>query len=559
MRRRIFASICGVALAALLVVSACVVGLNYAQESTDTWESLQAKAAYVAAGLQTQGEDYLQAVRGYTGRITLIAPDGTVLFDDREDAATMDNHADRPEVRQALETGTGRDQRKSQTLGTRTLYYAQRLPDGNVLRVAMGADSVFSEAMRFVPVLLVILVLLVLLAALVARRQTKAILAPVNDVDLDAPLRSSAYEELSPLLRRIAAQREQIDTQMKELWAQKREFEAITRNMAEGLLVVGRDGLVLTINESARRILGAEAPPEGDEGPRPVLAYNRNLQLDAAVRQAAVGERVEQVLELNGRKYRVVASPNRGGDGAPSGVVVLLMDDTERLEAEARRREFSANVSHELKTPLTSISGYAEIMKNGLVKPEDTVDFAGRIYDEASHLIALVEDILKLSRLDEKPASLVRERLALYALADRVAESLAPRAEQAGVRLDVDGNETLAVEGVPSILGEVVYNLIDNGIRYNRPGGSVDVRVARDGGDALLTVADTGIGIPPAHMDRVFERFYRVDKSHSRAGGGTGLGLSIVKRGVLFHEGEIDLASEPGKGSTFCIRLPAAD
>ena len=552
MKRRIFLCVCIVSMASVLLLAVCVVGLAYHGASEDTWANLQAKDYYLSAGYEEGGEAYLQTVRGYEGRITLIAPDGTVLFDDREDPAGMENHAGRPEVAGALEDGVGRDERISETLDERTLYYALRLPDGNVLRVSDTTDSMWGEALRLIPAMLGIMALLVLGAALVARWQTGALLAPINRIDLDAPLEAGSYGELSPLLRRIASQREEIDAQMAEMKRRQEEFSTVTANMEEGLFVVNHEGQVLSINRSARHILGVgEREVQGE----PVLSLSRNLELDAAVKAAVAGRRVEQVFTLMGRKFQLRASPAQG-EGGVQGAVVLLVDETEKLEAEQNRREFSANVSHELKTPLTSISGYAEIMQGGLVKPEDVGEFAGRIYSETNRLIQLVEDIIKLSRLDERdPEPATEEDVELLALAEEMAGSLREKAQEAGVSLQVAG-APVHLPAQRSILCEVLYNLIENAIRYNKPGGAVKVEVGEEGPDATVSVSDTGVGIPPEHQDRVFERFYRVDKSHARESGGTGLGLSIVKRGAMFHGGEVELVSSTAAGSVFRLRLP---
>ncbi len=551
MKKKIFASICLVSLASLLLLFLCVLALAYTRGTANAFSTLQSDASYVAAGYKTSGLDYLKNIRGYPGRITLVAQDGTVLFDDRQDPAQMENHAQRPEVAEAMQNGTGRSQRQSDTLGERTLYYAVRLGDGEVLRMSMQAASASASALRLIPWLLAVSLLLVAGAAGVARWQTKRILAPLNAIDLDAPMDSEGYEEIAPLLRRIDAQKKQIGEKAAELKRQQEEFAAVTQSMDEGLLLTDPEGVVLTINQSAQRILGLQAGSEG----QPLLALCRDLGLQKAAKEAAGGKRCEQELEAGGRKYRLLASPARRAEGPPHGAVLMLMDDTEKLEAEQNRREFSANVSHELKTPLTSISGYAEIIRGGLVQPEDIPAFAGKIYDEAGRLIALIEDILQLSRLDEKDDGQPAEPVELLALCQNTAESLRRAAVEKQVELRVEGEE-LQVPGRPSILLEVVYNLLDNAIRYNRPGGTVEVAVGREEGMAVLRVADTGMGIEPQHQPHVFERFYRADKSHSRQSGGTGLGLAIVKRGVLYHGGQVQLESTPGAGSVFTVWLP---
>lgn len=550
MKKRIFRSICAIALGSLVLLSACVVLLVYRKSTDDGWKMLTGDATYIVAGIQAGGEEYLTGIKGYPGRITLIDPNGTVLYDDSENPAAMDNHADRPEVAAALQDGAGHAERKSDTLNARTLYYAVRLDNGNVLRLSLQADNIAAEAVRFVPWLLAVALLLIVAAALTARWQTRRILAPINALDLDEPFNADAYDELSPLLRKIALQRQQIDEQVGRLRLQQQEFAAITSSMAEGLIVVDKDGRALTVNQSARRILDIDVLPDQ---PLPLLALSRNLVLDETAKYTMGGSRTERVLELDGRQYRLVGSPTLYGQNA-QGAVLLLIDDTERLQAEQTRREFSANVSHELKTPLTSISGYAEIIRDGLVKPQDIPDFAGKIYDESSRLIALISDIIKLSRLDEKQPATQREPVELLELAQDIVKSLEQPAREKDIQVVVTGGP-VTVFGVRSILSEILYNLVENAIRYNKQGGRVEMRLGRKGDDISVRVKDTGMGIPAEHQPHVFERFYRVDKSHARTSGGTGLGLSIVKRGALFHNGSVELHSQVGRGSTFTVLL----
>lgn len=554
MKKRIFRGICGVALASLLVLSVCVVGLVYQRATQDGWERLHIDTVYLSAGYDQQGQAFLEQVSDTTGRITLIAPDGTVLYDDEEDAARMENHADRPEVQQALQQETGRDERDSATFGERQLYYAVRMEDGNVLRVSLSADSMAKQALRMLPWLVLISLCIVALAALVARRITKGILQPINELDLNTPLQTGGYDELSPLLRRLAAQQEQISGQMEDLRARQTEFEAVTGDMDEGLVVLNTQGLVLSLNASARRILGVE--PDADVE-RPLIALNRDVALDEAAKTALSGSRCEGALAMQGRQYRVTASPTWQGGGV-SGALLLLVDDTEKLQAEQLRKEFTANVSHELKTPLTSISGYAELIENGVAKPEDVAEFAGRIHTEAGRLILLVEDIIRLSQLDEKTPVPTKEQLNLLQVARDVAEGLESAAKEKQIEICVQGDD-VSMAAVRSVMVEVLYNLVDNAVRYSPAGTQVSVDVYRRGDEAHISVKDEGPGIAPEHRDRVFERFYRVDKSHSKKNGGTGLGLAIVKNGALYHGGRVELYSEEGKGSRFVVVLPLSD
>ncbi len=553
MKQRIFWSILLSALGGILLLGACVVGLAYQDSSQDAWESLATKAYYFAGAIEDEGTAYLEKIRGYSGRVTLVDTDGTVLFDDRELAANMENHATRPEIQEAMQTGVGQEERVSDTLGERTLYYALRLPSGQVLRTAETESSVIGESLRILPWVLAVIGVLAVAATLVARWQTGAIVRPINKLDLNHPLEEEAYGELAPLLRRISAQKSQLHSQVEEAKRRRDEFDTITRSMDEGLVVLDKDGRVLTLNERVRGILDLK---DTELAGRHILMLSRNVLLEKAVRGAAEGGKVRELIELGGKKYQVTASPSMF-DGEVQGIVLLFLDETDRVLAEEKRREFSANVSHELKTPLTSISGYAEIIHNGLAKHEDARQFAGRIYEEANRLVSLVEDIIRLSRLDEKAEGLAREPVDLYALAQTTAQSLAKAAADAGLSIAVRG-ESAVVCGVPSILGEVMYNLLDNAIRYSDKGAiTLTVGVDKDGKAAAVSVADEGIGIPKEQQGQVFERFYRVDKSHSRDSGGTGLGLAIVKRGVMYHGGSVGLQSELGRGSVFTFSIPA--
>ncbi|MFV0412953.1 MAG: ATP-binding protein [Oscillospiraceae bacterium] len=552
MKRRIFWSMCFIALASIFIVLLLVVSTLYTNVTTATWRTLKVESFYVAEGLKSEGLAYLENVSANQSRITLIAPDGTVLFDDEEPAAQMENHLNRPEVAAALANGTGESQRLSTTLGKNVIYYAVRLEDGNVLRVSLSVNNALGTLFSLIPYLAVIAVGVVLVAGLLSKWQTGKIVKPINTLNLDQPLANDVYGELSPLLRRVEAQNRKIEEQLTQFREKEQEFDTITRNLSEGLVVLNTKGVVLSINQSARQILqvAQEEPTQ-----QHILALNRNLALEELVMNATRGSHREMIWDHQGRKYHLSANPV-WKDKAVDGVVLLMMDETEKQKADEMRREFSANVSHELKTPLTSISGYAEIMQNGVAKQEDMRLFAKRIYKEAIHLIALVEDIIKLSRLDEKDSSFEHEELDMLEFAKQVCTRLEPLAKEKGVTVAVEG-ESAKLWGVRPILEEVIHNLCENAIKYNRAGGSVQVNVQHSRGSALLTVTDTGIGIPVAEQQRVFERFYRVDKSHSKETGGTGLGLSIVKHGVLYHGGSIRLQSEDGKGTSIQVSLPA--
>lgn len=550
MKRRIFWSVCLASIASLLLFGLLVVGIAYYNNLQKSWNSLATKAYYLSTAYTATGEGFLTEVRGYSGRITLVAPDGTVLFDDKEQAQQMENHATRPEIQQAMQEGTGRAQRSSDTLGEQTLYYAIRLKDGSVLRVSEASATVFGQTTQIIPWLLLVMLVVGAFSAFIAHFQTRAIIGPINKINLDKPFEENAYSELSPLLRRIAEQKNQIKKQMTDLQQKQNEITLITQNMDEGLVVVNQDGMVLSLNQSAKNILNIQMEnPIGQH----ILALNRNMALEQAIRSAVEGKKTNESVEFKEKKYQLTASPSLASNQV-KGVVMLLLDVTDKLLAEQQRREFSANVSHELKTPLTSISGYAELIHNGLAKPEDIRDFAGRIQEEATRLITLVEDIIRLSNLDEKAGNLQYSEVNLLSLAHEVADNLTPKAAKKGIAIEIQG-QPVTINGVASILNEIIYNLVDNAIRYSDE-GPITVHIGQQAQQAAITVADRGVGISPAHQEHIFERFYRVDKSHSRDSGGTGLGLAIVKRGAMFHEGSVTLQSTPGQGSTFTVLLP---
>ncbi len=555
MKKAIYKSIVSVSILSILLFGVLAVAIAYYEQMQNVWGALREKAFYIASAIESDDEndDLMEKIHAYEGRLTIVAPDGTVLYDDKYRPADMENHADREEIGEALANGTGEATRTSETLGMRYIYYALRLSDGNVLRVSDEVDGIWRSAAHFIPWLLLTAVGVALLAALAASRLTKRIVNPVNALNLDDPLSGQAYPELSPLLRRVDAQNAKIREQLEELDRRQTEFSAITDSIAEGLIIVDGDGNVVTLNESARDILDVRA---GDVAGKHILSVVRNLELNDAVRTAASGTAAETVLTLSGRAFRLTASPAVAGENV-RGAVLLLVDETEKDAAEKSRREFSANVSHELKTPLTSILGYAEIIRDGVAKDGDVPAFAGRIYNETRRMIELVEDIIRLSKLDEKSTEVTKENVDLLEIANEVVRDLSVRAGEKGVQLAAGGcpAQVFAARG---ILYEVVYNLADNAVRYNRAGGTAMLTVAADGEEAKLSVQDTGPGIAPEHRERIFERFYRVDKSHSRESGGTGLGLSIAKRGASFNGGAVALECSDETGSRFVLTLPLA-
>ena len=549
MSRKIFRSIFLVAEAVLIACMVLLAGVLYEYLSSIQRDQLKIETTLAAQGVENGAEGYFSGLDTAGFRVTWIASDGTVLYDSEADAATMENHRDREEIREALETGYGESVRYSNTLAENRLYCAQRLEDGTVVRVSVTQSSVFSLALGMVPYLLCMIVLTILLSAVLARRLSRRIVAPINKLNLDEPLENNTYEELAPLLTRMEQQRRQIMSQIKELKWKKDEFNAVIDSMSEGLILINTRGQILSINRAATRLFGTDASCVG----RDILTVDRSFSVQELVSAAQSGKHGEIIKELKGRRYLIDASPVVSGDRA-GGIVILAFDITEKALAEQQRREFSANVSHELKTPLQAITGSAELIENGLVKKEDLPRFIGHIRQEASRLVTLIDDIIRLSQLDEGGA-MPQEDVDIKTLAEDVIESLGVKAAEAGVSLAVQGSGG-RIHGVRRLLWEIVFNLCDNAIKYNIKNGSVDVTVNSDEESVQLTVSDTGIGIPPEHQARVFERFYRVDKSHSKATGGTGLGLSIVKHAVLYHGGSIDLQSTPGVGTTVDVRFP---
>lgn len=553
MTQRIFRSIFLVALAVMLSVSALIMGMMYRYTSMETRKELSREAEYIALGIQNEGTayfDYLDKVHLTDSRVTWIAPDGDVLFDSVMEEGEMENHADREEVREAFRDGHGEGERFSSTLSEKTWYCAVRLEDGSVVRLSIETASILTVFFTMTYPLVLILVAIGCVSLFLAFQTAKLITNPINEIDLEHPENAVVYDELSPLLRKVAVQNREIHRQMAELKRRKEEFDTITANMQEGLLVLDAEGAVLSSNEGVLRLLGLSHVEEGQN----VFQLNRSETFRRGVEAALKGEHREEKLELGGRVYELFANPVFR-DGENAGVILVLFDATEKEGREKLRREFTANVSHELKTPLTSISGFAEIMKSGMVRPEDMGNFAGKIYDEAQRLIALIQDIIKLSKLDEKESFLEKEWVELDTLVLEVRERLQPAAEKKNVHL-VANVVPLQVFGVKPVLMEMVYNLCDNAIRYNKTDGEVRMTLREEKGNAILEVADTGIGIAKEEQGRIFERFYRVDASRSAENGGTGLGLSIVKHSAALHHGKISLVSVPGKGTTMKISIP---
>ena len=551
MTKRIFRATLLVGVAVLIASLTLVMGALYSYFGRVQESQLRDELSLAAVGVEQNGMDYLKQLESDQYRITWLRADGAVLYDTRADAESMENHAQRQEVQQALATGEGESSRYSDTLLQKTVYYAKRLPDGTVLRLSAIRVTTGVLVLNMLQPILLVLAVALILSGVLASRLARRITEPLNRLDLEHPLENDTYEELAPLLRRMEHQRRQIDRQMDELRRRSEEFEQITGSMSEGLVLLDEAGVILSINPAARRLLDAAENCVGQD----LLTVDRDVALSDALRQAAEQGHSEFRGQRNGREYQFDVTRIQS-EGRTAGTVLLVFDVTERAFAERNRREFTANVSHELKTPLQGIIGSAELLENGLVKQEDVPRFIGHIRSEAQRLVTLIGDIIRLSQLDEGEP-MPAEPVELLALAREAAESLQSAAAARNVTITVEG-EPVELTGVRRLLYEIVFNLCDNAVKYNTDGGRVQVTVTKENETAAVTVRDTGIGIPPDQQDRVFERFYRVDKSHSKASGGTGLGLSIVKHAVQYHHGAIHLQSEVGKGTEICVTFPVA-
>ena len=556
MRKRIFHSMLLLAIVTILTGALLSGAVAHAVLTERVHAEVRSEARIISQLLPEGGAQELFAEAGRANpatRLTLIAPDGAVLFDSVADPATMENHAGRPEVQLAMQVGTGAETRNSGTLGSRTYYYAMKLENGQILRMAAASDSIWNIFFKQAGWLLAAMLPVLAFAAWLAQRQTGGIIAPLLTLDLEHPKENDVYEELSPLLLRMDRQREEIGRQIETLNKKQQEFTAITENMREGLAVLDGNLQILSLNRSAAALFGVSAD---EVRGRYFLTLNRSEPLARALTRAAAEGKVGSAgLTMAGRSYQLVATPVRPERGRVEGVVLLALDVTEQKQAEALRREFTANVSHELKTPLTSISGYAEMIENGIAKQADVVPFAARIHSEATRMIQLVEDLLELSKLDEREELPNSRSVSLLEVANRVAVRLGELADRRGITIEVTGSDK-TVQGDPTLLEELAANLCENGIKYNHEGGRVTITLSGDDTAPCLQVSDTGVGIPKEHQARVFERFYRVDKSRSKETGGTGLGLSIAKHIAQLHRAALSLTSEVGRGTTMTVQFP---
>lgn len=550
MTKKIFKSIMTVCTVVLILGLAFVMGILYRYFGKQISTELEKEAFYAAQGVESSGMEYLEKLDGKNSRITLIDQDGSVLYDSQAEASSMENHKDREEVKEAAETGKGKAVRMSETLSEKTIYYALRMEDGKILRVSSTQYSVLALVYQLIVPVLWILLLMIVLSGLFASRLSKKVVEPVNKLDLEHPEENEVYEEMAPLLSRMYKQNREIKNQIDTARRQQEEFSIITENMQEGLVVIDRYTMILSGNASVWKLFHVNGPKNGES----VYVLNRSEEFQSIIDKALGGKNNEAVLKVDGSDIHVVANPVMREEQV-EGAVLLLVNVTEKLEREKLRREFSANVSHELKTPLTSISGFAEIIQDGYVKEEDVRAFAGRIYKEAQRLITLVEDVIRISQLDEGEVPYEWTETDLYQTAKNVFGTLSEAAKKQDVHLYIEGDR-VQLHTVPNILEEVLFNLCDNAIKYNKPGGNVCICLTENEESVCISVKDNGVGIPKEDQSRVFERFYRVDKSHSKEIGGTGLGLSIVKHGVSFLGGEVELESTPEQGTEITVSFP---
>ena len=540
MTGKIFRAILAVAVAVLFASVIIITGVVYGYFGNIERERLADEAQIAAAAFEEGGTEFLARINPENYRITIIDTDGTVTFDTDKEPSELENHADREEVIEAEKNGMGESTRYSSTLTEKTLYCAKRLSDGRVLRVSTSYATVALLMLGIPQPILVVIIIAVAVSAFLANKLAKKIVKPINELDLEKPLENKTYEELKPLLIRLDDLHSEVSEQLRKLRQKTDEFTQTTENMKEGLILLDENCEILSINPAAEKIFGKSG-------------NNLSAKILSSVKKAEKDGQCEISKEINGREYRFDIS-RIDSDGAVAGFVILALDSTEQTFAERNRREFTANVSHELKTPLQGIIGSADLIQSGMVKPEDMPRFVGHIQKEASRLLALIEDIIRLSQLDEQN-DMPTEKVELFETAKEVQTTLENAAKEKNVTVILNG-EHAEINGVKRLIYEIVYNLCDNAIKYNTDGGKVDITVSSDGKNAKIRVADTGIGSPPEHRDRIFERFYRVDKSHSKASGGTGLGLSIVKHAIQYHNGKITLESEVGKGTTITVEFP---
>lgn len=548
MNKKIFRSSLFTVFLVLVATIVLIIGILFHLFEKQLQSELANEAGYLARAVENEGIRFFDGFENGNNRVTLVRKDGKVLYDSKTDAEKMDNHAKREEISEAMEKGKGMSIRYSTTLTEKTVNYALRLSDENILRVSTTQYTVITILLGITQPVLVIMCVALILTLVLSSRVSKAIIEPINRLDLEYPENNDTYEELTPLLKKIAEQKQTIGNQLADAQKKQAEFNLITENMSEGFLTIDKDAGILTYNSAALYLLGITPPADGS-----VLALCREKNFRKLVSDVLSGVKAESVMVRDTKSYSLIANPVYE-DKTVIGAVILILDITEREKRETLRREFTANVSHELKTPLTSISGFAELMKEGDVAKENIIDFSSSIYEEAQRLISLVSDIIKISELDGKSIPYASEEVDVYELAEQIIKRLEHEADKKGITFSLTG-ESAVITGVPKILDEMLFNLCDNAVKYNKENGTVDVLINQKKSGVDILVRDTGIGIPAAHQDRVFERFYRVDKSHSKKVGGTGLGLAIVKHGAIYHNAKISLKSEEGKGTTVTLHF----
>lgn len=549
MYKKIFRSTMIVAMLVLIASIALIMSVLFDYFELQLKDELSQKIKYISQSVENEGVSFFDGIETGNERITLISADGKVIFDTVADAESLGDHSDRKEFIEAVQNGFGTSERYSDTLLEKTIYCAVKLSDGSVLRISATEYTVVTILLGIGQPIALIIVFAIIISAILSSRISKIIVKPINNIDLDFPENNDVYDELSPLLKKISLQNKIIAEQFKEAAKKQEEFRLITENMDEGFLVIDKDMQLLTYNTSALRLL--DIPQNTPVENINILSFNRTKNFREVIEKSLSGQRAEEEMQLFEKTYNLIANPVKE-DGRTIGAVIVILDITERIKREQLRREFTSNVSHELKTPLTSISGFAEIMSQGGNSEETVIDFSRSIYNEAQRLISLVMDIIKLSELDEKNFSFEKESVDLYSVSENVINELAAAAQKKNISASLIG-EHYEIIGVKKVIEEMLYNLFDNAIKYNKVNGFAEIRINSEENKIILTVRDTGIGIPRSDQSRVFERFYRVDKGRSKADGGTGLGLSIVKHGAILHNAEIVLESEPDKGTEIKI------
>ena len=547
MKKKISITMCLMTAVSVIITAVMISLVIYRKNYNEMKSMIRAEAEYISQAIDTEDINYLESVKNVTpSRITWIDSNGNVIYDSAGE--NLSNHSDRPEIIDAVKNGSGESSRLSETFSEQTYYYAVKLTNGTILRMSDTTSSIYHDIFSALPYTVIVIAIIIILAIIVSNNETEKIIKPINELDLDNPSNNLKYDELAPLLRRIEKQNSEIEKYISELKAKQVEFETVTENMSEGLIIINQKSTILSCNKSAVAILGGG---EYNYISKSVFDLNHSKNFVDAVENAVVGKHDETALTINNRSYMVITNPVKHFDKI-SGAVIIIIDVTEKESREELRREFSANVSHELKTPLTAISGFAEIMKDGWAKPEDYQMFALKIYNETQRLINLIEDIIKLSRLDENKIEITKESVDMLVLAKDAAARLSSKAKDKNISVTVNGDHG-NITGVRQILDEMIYNLCDNAIKYNKKNGKVEVIVKDYISNVSVTVKDNGIGIPAEDLDRVFERFYCVNKSHSKESGGTGLGLSIVKHGAIFHKAKINIDSTLGIGTSIEI------